>query len=82
MIDAAASQFPLPSACVVAPPSSDVAVEDRHTDLLSALVVLTKCSERIWLRDKFPSIVAAFERRSVCLYLTPAQRDHLRVHRP
>ena len=82
VIDAAAARFPLPSACVVAPKRSKVAVEDRHTDLLSALVVLTKCSERIWLREKFPSLVAAFERRSVCLYLTPAQRDHLRAHRP
>ena len=80
MIDAAAAAFPLPSACVVANwhARRRVLAEDHYTDLLSALVVLTKCSEHIWLRDKFPSLAVAFARRSVRLYLTPAQRDHLR----
>jgi hypothetical protein len=80
LVDETAERLPMPAACVVAPATSVVPEEDRYSDLLVALAVLAKCSENIWVRGKFPSLVAAFERRFVCLYLSPSQRDLLRSH--
>ena len=69
LIDARASELPLPPGCAV------VACQPSHRviwqDLLSVLAVLAKCSDTLWLRDKGPSLTSALSRRRVSL-LVPA----------
>ena len=69
LIDARASELPLPAGCAV------IACQSSHRviwhDLLTVLAILAKCSDTLWLRDKSPSLSSALIRRRVSL-LVPA----------
>ncbi len=69
MIDARADELPLPDGCAVIP------VADAHRllwpDALSALAVLAKCSDSVWLRAKTPALSAALMRRRATLLVPP-----------
>jgi hypothetical protein len=70
LIDTRANELPLPEGCVV------VASLPSHrliwTDALSALAILAKSSEAIWLRSKSPALSAALARTQVTLLVPPA----------
>jgi hypothetical protein len=65
-----ADELPLPDGCVVVPPTSGHCIV--WPDLLSALAVLTKCSDAIWLRSKAPCLLAGQQRRQVSLLVPPS----------
>lgn len=69
LINQQAETLPLPDACLV------IACADHHPtpwpDALSALAILTKCSEHIWLRAKNPRVHGPFERQRVSLLVPP-----------
>ncbi len=69
LINARANELPLPGACMVIP------VHKSHahiwTDALSALAILSKCSDHIWLCSKEPSLKAALIRRQASLLIPP-----------
>ena len=75
LINARANELPLPGACMVIP------VHKSHaqiwTDALSALAILSKCSDHIWLCSKEPSLKAALIRRHVSLLIPPLFVDRL-----
>ena len=75
LINARANELPLPGACMVIP------VHKSHaqiwTDALSALAILSKCSDHIWLCSKEPSFKAALIRRHVSLLIPPLFVDRL-----
>jgi len=70
LIDTRANELPLPEGCVV------IASLPSHrfiwTDALSALAILAKSSEAIWLRSKSPALSAALARTQVTLLVPPA----------
>jgi hypothetical protein len=70
LIGRRAEELPLPDCCVVLPPAATHRVV--WPDLLSALAVLTKCSNAIWLRAKAPSLQAGLQRRDVSLLVPPS----------
>lgn len=74
-VEARAAALPLPDGCVVVP------IVPRATtpwpDLLSALAVLTKCSETVWLRAKTPALSSLGRRRSVTLLVPPIFADRI-----
>ncbi len=75
LIDARAAELPLPEGCVVIP-----ANDGHHApwpDLLTALAVLAKCSESVWLRAKTPAFAAALRRRRASLLVPPEQARRL-----
>lgn len=69
LINGRASDLPLPEGCVVIP------FAESHrliwSDTLSALAVLTKCSESVWVRAKSPTLQAALVRRQATLLIPP-----------
>jgi hypothetical protein len=69
LVNARANELPLPEGCVV------IAALEGHrliwADALSALAILAKCSESIWLRAKTPALNAALARTQVTLLLPP-----------
>ncbi len=69
LIEARARELPLPDACLV------VRAEATHTcrfpDVMSALAVLTKCSDHVWLRAKRPNLSRLSAHREVSLLLPP-----------
>lgn len=69
LIEKRAAGLPLPDGCVVVPPQ----LTDARPlpDLLSALAVITKSSEAVWLRSKTPTLSVLRRRRSVTLLLPP-----------
>ena len=75
LIDAHANELPLPGGCAV------IAAIEGHrliwTDVLSALAILAKCSESVWLRAKTPSLNAALTRMQVTLLVPPLFADRL-----
>ena len=75
LINTRANELPLPGACVVIP------VEEGHeliwADALSALAILSKCSDCIWLRAKDPALKAALARRQATLLVPPLFVGHL-----
>ena len=75
LIEARARELPLPDACLV------VRVDPTHPcrlpDVLSALAVLAKCSEHVWLREKRPNLSRLATRREVSLLLPPRFSDRL-----
>lgn len=76
LIERRAGELPLPDGCLVM-----AAGRDGHClwpDALSALAVLTKCSEFVWLRDKTPNIHGLKERRSVSLVVPPGFASKLK----
>ena len=69
LINARANELPLPEGCAV------IAALERHrliwTDALSALAILAKSSDAIWLRNKNPALNAAMARSQVTLLVPP-----------
>jgi len=75
-IEARARELPLPDACLVVP------AEPTHSchfpDALSALAVLAKCSDHVWLREKSPTLSRLATRREVSLLVPPAFSARIR----
>jgi hypothetical protein len=75
LIEERAAALPLPEGCIVIVPN------DRHPilwdDLLTALAVLAKCTDTVWLRGKTPSLLSAIQRGTVSLLVPPAFAVHL-----
>jgi hypothetical protein len=70
LIEARAAELPLPDGCVVVPCSP--ADSAPWPDALSALAVITKCSEAVWLRVKSPVLESLKRRHEVSLLIPPA----------
>lgn len=68
LINHRADELPLPQGCAV------MAAHDSHgviwPDALSALAILTKCTDSIWLRSKTPSL-ASVKGKSILSLLVP-----------
>jgi hypothetical protein len=75
LINARASAMPLPDGCAVIP------AEKTHTvlwdDPLSALAILCKCADTVWLRSKNPSLIAIQQRSAVSLLVPPTFASRL-----
>jgi hypothetical protein len=75
LIEQRAAELPLPEGCVV------IAAHETHPvlwdDGLTALAILAKCTDTVWLRGKTPSLASAFERGTVSLLVPPAFSDRL-----
>ena len=75
LINARANELPLPEGCAV------IAALEGHrliwSDALSALAILAKCSDAIWLRAKTPALNAALARTQVTLLVPPLFAEHL-----
>jgi hypothetical protein len=69
LINHRADELPLPQGCAV------MAVNDSHgviwPDALSALAILTKCTDTIWLRSKTPSLASIKGKSSLSLLVPP-----------
>ena len=69
LINTRANELPLPEGCAVIP------TLDGHrliwADALSALAILAKCSDSIWLRAKHPALNAALARQQATLLVPP-----------
>ena len=80
LIDERANELPLPEGCVVIP------TEGRYrmiwSDALSALAILAKCSDSIWLRAKRPALHAALARRKATLLVPPRFAGRLSKESP
>jgi hypothetical protein len=74
LVDARASELPLPAGCAV------IRSHDQHPvlwdDTLAVLAVLAKSTDTVWLRDKSPTLSAAVQRGAVSL-LIPTHLSHL-----
>lgn len=77
LIEARAAELPLPDGCLVIPTHPAARPRLIWPDLLSALAVLSKCSEHVWLRAKCPSLSAALSRRQATLFVPPPLGDRL-----
>ena len=75
LINHRADELPLPEGCAV------MAVNDSHgviwPDALSALAILTKCTDSIWLRSKTPSLASIKGKPSLSLLVPPLFTNHL-----
>ena len=75
LINNQADELPLPEGCAV------MAVNDSHgviwPDALSALAILTKCTDSIWLRSKTPSLVSIKGKPSLSLLVPPLFTNQL-----
>lgn len=78
LIERRAAELPLPEGCVLIRPGDDHA--EPWGDPLSALAVLAKCTDTVWLRGKSPSLLAAQERADVSLLVPPAFAVRLPSH--
>ena len=80
LIEQRVAALPLPEGCIVIVPN------DRHPilwdDLLTALAVLAKCTDTVWLRGKTPSLLSATQRGTVSLLVPPGFAVHLPVAAP
>jgi len=69
LINHRADELPLPEGCAV------MAAHDSHgviwPDVLSALSILTKCTDSIWLRSKTPSLASIKGKPSLSLLVPP-----------
>lgn len=75
LINTRANELPLPEGCAVIP-----TLEGHRliwADALSALAILAKCSDSIWLRAKHPALNAALARQQVTLLVPPLFASHL-----
>jgi hypothetical protein len=75
LINTRANELPLPEGCAVIP-----TLEGHRliwADTLSALAILAKCSDSIWLRTKHPALNAALARQQVTLLVPPLFASHL-----
>ena len=75
LINARAQELTLPEGCAVIPAASTHPL--IWPDTLSALAVLAKCSDAIWLRGKQPALCGALKRRQVTLLVPPLFAHHL-----
>lgn len=75
LINNRADELPLPEGCAV------MSVNDSHgviwPDALSALAILTKCTDSIWLRSKTPSLVSIKGKPSLSLLVPPLFTNQL-----
>ena len=75
LINHRADELPLPEGCAV------MAVNDSHgviwPDALSALAILTKCTDSIWLRSKTPSLASIKGKPSLSLLVPPLFTNRL-----
>ena len=69
LINARAQELPLPEGCAVISGLKDS--RRIWEDPLSALAILSKCSDSVWLRSKNPAIHAALKRQMVTLLVPP-----------
>ena len=69
LINARAQELPLPDGCAVINGRNDALV--IWQDPLTALAILAKCSDYVWLRAKTPAIHAALRRNTVTLLVPP-----------
>lgn len=69
LLNAAAAKLDLPGAAPVVPAS--MAGDRNCRSLRKVLAVLTKSSDRVYLRDKEPNLAILARRRSVVLLLPP-----------
>ena len=80
LINRRAAELPLPDGCAV------IKVEPKQEvlwgDLLSALAVLSKSTDTVWLRSKSPSLSWALQRSSISLLVPPAFVARLLEARP
>ena len=70
LVEQHAQTLPLPEGCLIVKSSSRHAV--AWPDALTALAVLTKCTDTVWLRAKSPSLEVARARLDVSLLVPPA----------
>jgi hypothetical protein len=75
LVNARADELPLPDGCAVIPSKAEHRV--IWPDTLSALAILAKCSNSIWLRAKSPALNAALARRQATLLVPPAFAQRL-----
>lgn len=73
MIEARAATARLPDGCLVSTRSEGGRMLTGTP--LGALAILTKCSERVWLRSKTPNLAALQNRRAVTLLVPPTYVD-------
>lgn len=75
LINHRADELPLPQGCAV------MAAHDSHgviwPDALSALAILTKCTDSIWLRSKTPSLASVKGKSSLSLLVPPLFTNQL-----
>lgn len=75
LINARADALPLPDGCAVIP------AEKKHPvlwdDPLSALAILCKCADTVWLRSKNPSLLAIQQRSVISLLVPPTFASRL-----
>ena len=75
LVDQRANELPLPDGCAV------ISCLGAHrliwADPLSALAILSKCSDNLWLRAMNPSLGNALKRRQASLLVPPAFAIHL-----
>ena len=69
LINTRAKELPLPDGCIVIPALACHPI--LWADTLSALSILAKCSDSIWLRDKTPALNAAIQHKQVTLLVPP-----------
>lgn len=73
LVEERAARIPLPDACLVLPPGHRPSHAHLDwSDPLSALAVLAKCSDAVWLRDRPASLRAAHRNPVANLFLPPA----------
>ncbi len=80
LINQRASDLPLPEGCAVV--KSQPSHETIWHDPLSALAVLTKCTDTVWLRAKTPMLAKLSTQRSVSLLIPPSFIDSIRKAKP
>jgi hypothetical protein len=80
LINRRAAELPLPDGCAVI--KTEPKQELLWGDLLSALAVLSKSTDTVWLRSKSPSLSWALQRSSISLLIPPAFMDRLLEARP
>lgn len=77
LVEQRAQQLPLPDGCLL------LQASDAHvvawSDLLTALAVLAKCTDTVWLRAKVASLEVARARGDVSLLVPPAFKDRIPV---
>ena len=69
LINARARELPLPDGCAVINGRNEALL--IWQDPLTALAILAKCSDYVWLRAKTPAIHAALRRQMVTLLVPP-----------
>jgi hypothetical protein len=75
LINRRAAELPLPDGCAVI--KTNPAHEVLWDDPLSALAILSKSTDTVWLRNKAPSLSEAVRRTSISLLIPPAFTDRL-----